>query len=265
MSQTSLDWPSPVEVLNEGGRSPIVLLCDHASNHVPAEYAGLGLTAANLVDHIAWDPGAGEVTRRLSRLLDAPAFLGGYSRLLIDLNRPLRAASSIPVRSEATDIAVNRGLPAAERLRRQQRIFAPYHERIAAHLDARAAAGRATCIVSVHSFTPVFHGEPRRWHAGVLFGEARAFGMRLIARLGEEPSLVVGENEPYSVSVEDDYAVPVHGDARGIEAVLIEMRNDALRTADGCQSWVERLVRVLTPECGAPQRARAAPAVEEVE
>ena len=98
------DWPPALEIVNQAGRSPIVLICEHASNHMPAEYGGLGLGPVDLSRHIAWDVGAAEVTRHLARLLDAPAFLAGYSRLLIDLNRPLGAASSIPLVSEATEI-----------------------------------------------------------------------------------------------------------------------------------------------------------------
>src|SRR5262245_25335142 len=100
-------WPAPVEILSPEGPSPIVLLCEHASNYIPAEYEGLGVSAAELQRHIAWDIGAAEVTRHLSQLLGATAFLGTYSRLLIDLNRPLGARSSIVPRSEATDVPAN--------------------------------------------------------------------------------------------------------------------------------------------------------------
>src|SRR5690606_3354357 len=106
------DWPPPVEAINEAGSSDIVLLCEHASNHLPAEYGGLGLAAVDLTRHIAWDIGAAAVTRALAVALDAPAFLGTYSRLLVDLNRPFAAPNAIPVRSEATDIAGNRVMSA---------------------------------------------------------------------------------------------------------------------------------------------------------
>ncbi|HEY1146162.1 MAG TPA: N-formylglutamate amidohydrolase, partial [Allosphingosinicella sp.] len=120
-----MEWPAPVERINEEGDCPIILVCEHASNHIPAEYDGLGLAPSDLTRHIAWDIGAAAVARRLSALLGAPAFLGAYSRLLIDLNRPLDSATSIPVRSEATVIAGNHDLSPAERRRRQTMIFAP--------------------------------------------------------------------------------------------------------------------------------------------
>ena len=152
------DWPAPVEIVNQAGASDIVLICEHASSHMPAEYGGLGLTAEQLQGHIAWDIGAAEVTRRLCALLDAPAFLGTYSRLLIDLNRPLGALDSIPSVSEGIPIPGHLDLELAEVSRRVEAIFTPFHNRVAAHLDQRLATGRPTRLVSIHSFTPVFFG-----------------------------------------------------------------------------------------------------------
>lgn len=239
------DWPPPVEVINEHGRSPFVLVCEHASNHIPHEYARLGLRASNLEEHIAWDIGAAEVTRLLAERLDAPAFLGTYSRLLIDLNRPLRSETSIPVRSEATDIPGNIGLGDAERRRRAERIFAPFHERIETHLDARAAGGRRTVILAIHSFVPVFLGELRRWHAGVLFGKATSLGEHALAGLGRDPNLIVGANVPYSITDDGDYTVPVHGDRREIPALLFEIRHDLIRDGSGVLEWTDRLIAAV--------------------
>lgn len=242
------DWPDPVEILNPAGSSPVLLLCEHASRHIPAEYDGLGLGAADLDRHIAWDIGAGALTRRLSERLDAAAFLGTYSRLLIDLNRPLDVASSIPVRSEAFDVPGNAAIPPSERQRRADRIFTPFHDSVTAAIDARRARRRPTIIVAVHSFTPVFLGKERPWHAGILFGEAAALGEALVRRLRTAGTLQIGTNEPYKVSREDDYAIPLHGDRLAIPAVLVEVRNDGLATADGVEAWSERLAAALHAE-----------------
>ena len=242
------DWPDPVECLNEGGASPIVLLCEHASNHIPADYAGLGLAPSDRERHIAWDIGAAAVTRRLAALLDAPAFLGAYSRLLIDLNRPVHVEGSIPVRSEATDIPGNRALPPHERALRERRIFAPFQAQVAAHMAARASRSLPTLLVSIHSFTPVLNGVERPWHAGVLFGQAEAFGRRLIGRLSTDPSLRIGENQPYSVSRDEDFALLVHGDDRGVPAVLIEIRNDGIADEGSVAAWADRIAAALAPE-----------------
>lgn len=239
------DWPQAVEVLNEDGRSGIVLLCEHASNHMPARYHGLGLDAPHLQRHIAWDIGAAEVTRRLSEQLGAPAFLSNYSRLLIDLNRPLGSEGSIPMRSEDTDIPGNVGLDDAERTRRAAIMFTPFHDEVARHLDARQATGRPTRIVTIHSFTPVFLGERRPWHAGVLYDRAAMLGEAILEGLRTDPSLNVAPNVPYVISGDADYAVPIHGDRRGIEAALVEIRQDLLTDEAGIEEWAGRMAMTL--------------------
>lgn len=246
------DAPAAVTLVNADGASPYVLLCEHASNYIPPAYDALGLPAAELGRHIAWDIGAAVLARKLSARLDAPLFLAGYSRLLIDLNRPLRASSSIPELSEATTIPGNIGIDAAERARRQAAWFTPFHDRVAAFLDARAAAGRDAAVIGVHSFTPVYLGQARPWHAGILHGAATRFGTGLVRLLAAEPGLVIGDNEPYRIEAEYDYTVPVHGDARGLDAVLLEVRQDLLGDEAGCEAWAVRLAAALQR---APRRA----------
>ena len=238
------DWPVPVQALNPDGASDIVLLCEHASNHIPAEYAGLGLAPDALERHIAWDIGAAAVTRQLSVLLDAPAFLGTTSRLLIDLNRPLDAPSSIVTRSEATDIPGNLDLDRAERDHRARRIFRPFHTWVSHHLDRRQHAGRPVRLVSIHSFTPIFLGVERPWDGGVLFDRAQAFGTRVVNGL-RQAGLNVEANVPYHTDRAEDFAVPVHGDDRNIPAILIEIRNDQIRDEAGIDAWATRLNDVL--------------------
>jgi len=241
-----LQWPHAVETINENGRSPIVLICEHASNHIPAEYAGLGLDASEVTRHIAWDIGAANLTRALSRQLDAPAFLGTYSRLLIDLNRPPGIPASIPVRSEATDIPGNLALTEVERDRRAQLIFAPFQAAVAAHVERRQRERRANIVIAIHSFTPVYLGKTRPWHVGVLFEKGSELALAIIAGLQRDPALNVGANVPYSVTPEDDYAVLVYGDNLGNPAVLIEMRHDLLSSPDAAEHWAVRLGAVLS-------------------
>ncbi|WP_176085646.1 N-formylglutamate amidohydrolase [Martelella sp. HB161492] len=245
MGERVQDWPAPVEIVNAGGASEFVLICEHASRFIPAEYAGLGLPETELCRHIAWDIGAADVCRALAAALDAPAFLGTVSRLVLDLNRPKGAQSMMPERSEATDIPGNRDLSAAAIDRRMQRIFDPFHATIADCLDSRQDAGRKTRIVTIHSFTPVFLGVARPWHAGVLYGAASGFGAALLSALGADQSLVLGANVPYSIDRESDYAVPVHGDDRGLDAVLVELRQDLVAEPAGVALWAERLAKAL--------------------
>jgi predicted N-formylglutamate amidohydrolase len=239
------DWPPAVEVLNEAGTSDIVLICEHASNHMPQEFADLGLASVDRKRHIAWDIGAADVARKLSAMLDAPAFLSGYSRLLIDLNRPLASASSIPMRSESTDIPGNRDLTNLERQRRAALMFTPFHQRVANHLTGRETTGRKTRIVAIHSFTPVFFGHTRPWHAGILFNKSTIFAESVITALRTDLSLNVDANVPYVISRGEDYAIPIHGEDRGHDAILIEIRQDLLLTPKGIDQWAGRLAEAL--------------------
>lgn len=246
-ADTTADWPAAVEILNPNGRSPFVLTCEHASRHIPSEYRGLGLAEAEIARHIGWDIGAAEVTRRLSARLDAPAFLSGYSRLLIDLNRPLGADSSIPLRSENTEIPGNRDLDADERARRAERMFHPFHAAVTDHLDERARRDRPIAILAIHSFTPVFKGVPRPWHAGVLFSHSRDWGEAVVERLGQD-GLTVAANQPYVIARDEDYTIPIHGEDRGLPALLIEIRQDLIADEAGAEEWAERLAGAVSAE-----------------
>ncbi len=212
---------------------------------MPAQFGGLGLPDAELQRHIAWDIGAASLSRRMSALLDAPLFLSGASRLLIDCNRPPGSPTSIPVISETTRIPGNTALSREQAASRRVAFFDPFQAAIAQHLDARQAAGRPTILLGIHSFTPVFRGAARPWHAGVLYLGATALGAALVAALRGDPALTVGDNAPYQVTMEEDYTVPVHGDARGLPAALIEVRQDLLATPGGIEAWAQRLAGIL--------------------
>jgi predicted N-formylglutamate amidohydrolase len=177
--------------------------------------------------------------------LDAAVILQTYSRLVIDCNRDPNVPSSIPEISENTEIPGNRGLHDAERTARADAIFRPYHNAIAAALDRRAAVNRATALVALHSFTPVFKGIPRPWHVAVLFNRDPRLAHALAEQLRAEGDLMVGENEPYQVSDLTDYTIPVHGERRGLPHVEIEIRQDLITDPAGQKEWAERLTRLL--------------------
>src|SRR5580692_527290 len=163
------DEPGPVTVYNADATSPFLLVADHAGSLIPRALGRLGLVEAELQRHIAWDIGIAGLGRLLADALDATLIQQNYSRLVIDCNRPLDAASSIPAISESTAIPGNAGLADTDKAARATEIFRPYHERIEAELERRRKAGRAGALVSLHSFTPVFKGEARPWHAAVLY------------------------------------------------------------------------------------------------
>src|SRR5947207_15721596 len=175
--------PDPVTLENEAGDSVFFLTCEHAGRAFPRRLGTLGLPEAETLRHIAWDIGIGAVGRELSRLLNAALILQTYSRLVIDCNRDPNVPSSIPEISETTEIPGNRDLNEAERAARVDAIFRPYHNAIAAALDRRTAARRASALARLPSFTPVFKGLARPWHVAVLFNREPRLGHGLAERL----------------------------------------------------------------------------------
>jgi len=239
------DEPAPVTVRNAGAASPFLLVADHAGNIIPRALAGLGVSEAERDRHIAWDIGIAGVGRLLADALGATLIQQNYSRLVIDCNRPLNAATSIPEMSERTAIPGNVGLSAANKAARAREIFWPYHRRIEAELERRRRAGHPTALVALHSFTPVFEGATRPWHAGVLYNRDPRFAHRLMALLNAEPGLLVGDNAPYTVSDASDYTIPVHAERRGLHHVLIEIRQDLIGDEGGRRKWAALLARLL--------------------
>ena len=236
------DEPSPVTIGHWGRRAPFFLACDHAGRRIPASLGGLGVPESERLRHIAWDIGIWGTSRRIARALDAFLIGQPFSRLTIDNNRPLTSPTLIPEVSESTPIPGNAGLDAAARAQRVDEIFRPYHDRIEREIEA--LAGR-TLFVAMHSFTDVYKGVARPWHCGVLFNRDQGISRIMLDLLRAEPGLVVGENEPYSVSDESDYSAPVHAERRGLPYLEIEIRQDLIATPEGEAIWAERFIRLL--------------------
>src|SRR5450432_2824251 len=240
----SADVP-PVLEDNAAGPSPFLLTCDHYGRALPRVLGDLGLPTDELERHIAWDIGIAGVAEALSRQLGAHLISQRYSRLVIDCNRPPGAPSSIPRVSEATTIPANEALSRDAAEVRRRAIFDPYHHRIAEVIDARLREGVPTVLVSLHSFTPVYAGIARPWHIGTLYQRDTRLPQLLLKQLRGEGDLVVGDNEPYAVSDETDYTIPVHGEARGLINTGIEIRQDLIGDEAGQAQWAERLARML--------------------
>jgi predicted N-formylglutamate amidohydrolase len=241
--------PAPVRVLRPDGASQFFLTADHAGRTIPRRLGNLGLPESELGRHIAWDVGIAGVTEKLAQTLDATAVLQVYSRLVIDCNRQPAWESSIPAISELTPIPGNANIPSAEREARRREIFVPYHECIAELLDQRLAPGRRTVLIAMHSFTPVFKGEPRNIEIGILYNrDARLANILLDllrAESGPGGGLTVGDNAPYAITDASDYTVPVHGEGRGLPHVEIEIRQDLIGDELGQAAWAARLARWL--------------------
>lgn len=237
--------PPAYRVERPDGQSPFVLTCDHAGARVPRKLGSLGVSAEDMRRHIAWDIGAAAVTIKLAAALDAFAILQTYSRLVIDCNRRPGIPASIVRISEATRIAGNEQITVEEAAAREREVFLPYHDRIRTELDERQRLGRPAILISVHSFTPTFHGTSRPWHAGVLYNRDARVAMALLHHLRADPGLVLGDNEPYAVGDATDYTIPEHGERRRLPHVGIELRQDLISAEYGQSEWAERLARAL--------------------
>ena len=238
--------PPAFEVVNPDGEAPVVFLCDHASNRVPRAFDGLGLAPAELERHIAWDIGAAALTRRLAAHFDAPAVLAGYSRLVIDCNRPLEDEQSILSLSDGTAIPGNQGLTENDAAARAKACFRPYHRACAAVLDGVEARGVVPPVVMMHSFTPAMNGALRPWHAGVLWDEDGRLALPLLRALRSRIGLHAGDNEPYSGASPHGYTMPAHAARHGRANVQIEVRQDLVADEPGIERWSAILIDALT-------------------
>jgi len=221
------------------GKEPLLFVCDHAAKALPPGYGKLGLDPGLFETHIAHDIGAAEVTRALAQAFGAPAVLGAWSRLLIDLNRGEDDPTLIMKLSDGSIIPGNRVMDEAERARRIASFHAPYHRAIAEEINK---LGRPP-LVSLHSFTPVWKGEKRRWELGVLWDRDGRLAQPLLARLSEA-GFTVGDNEPYSGALEGD-TMNKHGTRNGLPHVLLEMRQDLVADPAMARNFAARLKPII--------------------
>ncbi len=242
------DDPAPVEVINPDGDKRVLLVCDHANRNFPAAMNKLGLDDVALERHIAWDIGAGDVTRLLAERFDAPAVLAGYSRLIVDYNRKLDDPTAFPEVSDGIVVPGNQGLSEADKIRRVISFYEPYHETIAGRVDEALAAGIVPAMISIHSFTPMFAGRARHWQIGVLWDTdprvPTPFIEFLRGRLGED---CVGDNEPYSGRDPHDFTVDNHAECRRLPNVSIEIRQDLIDSEAGAREWAGHIGDALAP------------------
>ena len=236
--------PDSYELLDGDLDGGVLILADHASNFVPPEYGGLGLSKREFSRHIACDIGVGALARDLAQRLGAPAILTTFSRLLIDPNRGEDDPTLIMRLSDGTVVPGNAHVDAAERERRLARFYRPYHSAVERLIDAMLAAGQPPAILSIHSYTPVWKGEKRPWHAGILWDRDPRFSRALLAALRAEHGLRVGDNEPYSGALKHD-TMYRHGSGRGLAHALLEVRNDLIATPAGVLEWADRLEPLL--------------------
>ena len=233
-----------VTVLNRDGTSPIILMCDHASPDIQPEYNKLGLVDDVFEKHVAYDIGARDMTHEMVRLLDAPAVLTNYSRLLIDPNREPNQPGYIPTVSDGITIPGNIDLDDAERGARMRRFHEPFHDAVSLQLDYMQQKGVTPMVVGVHSFTPIMQGAGRPWQIGLLWNRDPRLAVRLLDYFRQDPQLTVGDNEPYSGRVLG-FSMDEHGGRNGFANVVFEVRQDLIATPEDARHWAKVAVDSL--------------------
>lgn len=231
-------------VENSAARGRIILVCEHASNHIPAEWGNLGLTADQRRAHIAWDPGALGLARGLMRRLDAVLIHAPVSRLVYDCNRAPDMAGAMPARSEVHDIPGNAAITPEERRRRTEAVYLPWHDALHGLVMQRLALGLAPVIVTIHSFTPVYHGKPRAVEFGIIH-DADPSLPQAIHRAAQSTRLRAELNQPYSAADDVTHTLRVIATPYGLPNAMLEVRNDLIADAGAEEAMAELLAPVI--------------------
>ncbi|NVJ99837.1 MAG: N-formylglutamate amidohydrolase [Alphaproteobacteria bacterium] len=240
---------SPVqpEILNPDAREGLIILCDHATNHIPAGFEQLGLPDDVLAQHVAYDIGAEAVTRKMCELMGVSAVLAPVSRLLIDCNREPDSPTLVPAISDGISIPGNGDLSAGAIRARMDAYYTPFHDACAHLVEAHLDAGVVPLVVGMHSFTDEMGGEKRPWHAGFLWNKDPRLAQAMIGLMERETDLVIGDNLPYS-GKDLYHTMERHGAAHGLPQTTIEIRQDLLAKQSMTDEWAA-LMADLLDEC----------------
>ena len=239
--------PGPYRILARRPALPALVVCDHASNRIPARLNGLGISEADLDTHFALDVGADAVARYLSERFSLPAVLTEYSRLVVDCNRRLDDPTAFPEFIDGVMVPGNQQLRRRERQARADALYWPYHHAVRDQLTALEAHANAPALIAIHSFTPVFGGERRPWHFGILWDQDPRMAERLLEWFGAVPGVLAGDNQPYSGRHPHDFTVDHHAEAEGLPHASIEIRQDLIDTDAGAEHWGALLGDALEP------------------
>ena len=244
-TQDSIGEPAPFSLRLSDADHGLVILCDHAENTLPAHYGTLGLDPAQLERHIGYDIGAKALCEQLADALDATLVMSKFSRLLIDPNRGEDDPTLIMRLSDGAVVPGNAYHDAAERAHRLAAYYRPYDDAIGKAIGhVMQVTGRAAVLFSLHSFTPIWRGHPRPWHAGVLWDSDPRLAVPLMEALEAEGDLIVGNNEPYRGELPGD-TMHRHGTMKGLPHALLEVRQDLIHTDAGVAEWAGRLTPML--------------------
>jgi predicted N-formylglutamate amidohydrolase len=240
--------PPSYQVLNPRGSGVGLIICDHSSNLVPRSLKGLGLEKSQLSRHIGWDIGTEDIGRYMSKALDMPLVLAGYSRLVVDLNRAPDHRECIIENSDHTKIPANIGLSKAAREKRLKEIFWPYQKQVGKQVDRFVKKKQTPLLLAVHSFTPEMNQVRRHWHIAVLWNRQEKIARKLIAEIRKNnPGILVGENEPYSLKNErfEGSTMWRHAEKRDLPYVFVEFRQDLVDTREKAAHWGDLFIQAL--------------------
>ncbi|SHH93862.1 N-formylglutamate amidohydrolase [Marivita hallyeonensis] len=235
--------PAPVSIVNGQSRVPLLLLCEHAGQSIPARLNRLGVSQQVIDSHRGWDIGALAVAREVAARLGAPLVIQNYSRLVIDANRPPDSVHAVPSEVDGVPIPGNTGISRSHQRQRAKEIFAPLDAALADFMRDLQPRG---CF-SIHSFTPILGGVPRPWHAGFLSRRDTRTAQRLMQAIAaRQPHLTMAVNEPYRIEDDTDWFIPRHAEPSGAAHALIEIRNDLISTPDGIPLWADLVAQAIT-------------------
>jgi predicted N-formylglutamate amidohydrolase len=232
------------EIINPEGSGCVVLLCEHASSHIPAKYNDLGIAPEHRFSHAVWDPGALEVARHLSVALDAALIASKVSRLVYDCNRPPEAAGAMPEKSELVDVPGNKDLSPASRNERVEEVYNPLVQAVS---DVLAARDNNAVLITIHSFTPVYYGKQRAVEIGVLHDTDTRMADAMLAQAQNLPHRKVERNAPYGPEDGVTHSLKLHGLRHGIANVMLEVRNDLLRSSADEALMAKELLALIAP------------------
>ncbi len=235
-----------VEVINSSGRGEFLLVCEHASRFIPSRFDNLGLEQDVLESHVAWDPGALGVAEEISSRLDAPLVAQRVSRLVYDCNRPPESESAMPVKSEIFDVPGNVDLSPSQRQARVDQYYLPFQHTLSAQIDSHTTRVQPPVLITIHSFTPTYHGIARNLDIGILHDSDSRFADELLISLGSEDQFVTARNQPYGPADGVTHTLVQHGLSRGLLNVMIEIRNDIINTPESQRKMGELLARHLS-------------------
>jgi len=226
-------------LIGEPQAGGILIVSDPASNRVPDDIL-LGIDPALLGQHVALDIGVAEVGALMAEQPGVAAFQGNVSRLVCDFNREEDALGVIPHASDGHEIPGNL-FDIAGREERLARFYRPFHDALAALLDAFPPV----LVLSLHSFTPRLAARPeelRPWHVGVLYN-SNELPARIAIPLLEAEGLTVGDQQPYSGKLLNA-TMNRHAEAQGRPYLGVEVRQDQIAVPAGQALWADRLTRI---------------------